>query len=184
MVVEAARADLEILPAFAQTTAIDWNQQKAEILRHYRALVQLDTSNPPGNETRVVEYLKKVLEDEGIPTKTFALDPKRANIVARLKGNSSKKPLLILAHSDVVGVQREKWPVDPFGAVLKDGYIWGRGTRDDKPILARRPAPLERVVNWARRRRAVVLSAALVMALSFVCLSISTVLIWRAKNAA
>ena len=54
--------------AFAQTPAIDWNQQKAEILRHYRALVQLDTSNPPGNETRVVEYLKKVLEDEGIPT--------------------------------------------------------------------------------------------------------------------
>ncbi len=122
--------------AFAQTPAINWDQQKAEILRHYRALVQLDTSNPPGNETRVVEYLKKVLEDEGIPTKTFALDPKRANIVARLKGNGSKKPLLILAHSDVVGVQREKWPVDPFGAVLKDGYIWGRGTRDDKPILA------------------------------------------------
>ena len=122
--------------AFAQIPAIDWDQQKAEILRHYRALVQLDTSNPPGNETRVVEYLKKVLEDEGIPTKTFALDPKRANIVARLKGNGSKKPLLILAHSDVVGVQREKWPVDPFGAVLKDGYIWGRGTRDDKPILA------------------------------------------------
>jgi acetylornithine deacetylase/succinyl-diaminopimelate desuccinylase-like protein len=122
--------------AFAQTPAIDWDQQKAEILRHYRALVQLDTSNPPGNETRAVEYLKKVLEDEGIPTKTFALDPKRANLVARLKGNGSKRPLLILAHTDVVGVQREKWPVDPFGAVLKDGYIWGRGTRDDKPILA------------------------------------------------
>ena len=66
----------------------------------------------------------------------MALDPKRANIVARLKGNGSKRPLLILAHTDVVGVQREKWPVDPFGAVLKDGYIWGRGTRDDKPNLA------------------------------------------------
>jgi acetylornithine deacetylase/succinyl-diaminopimelate desuccinylase-like protein len=119
-----------------QTKSVDWDQQKAEILRHYRALVQLDTSNPPGNETRAVEYLKKVLEDEGIPTKTLALDPKRANLVARLKGNGSKRPLLILAHTDVVGVQREKWPVDPFGAVLKDGYIWGRGTKDDKPILA------------------------------------------------
>ena len=90
--------------AFAQTPAIDWDKQKAEILQHYRALVQLDTSNPPGNETRAVEYLKKVLEAEGIPTKTFALDPKRANLVAGLKGNGSKRPLLILAHIDVVGV--------------------------------------------------------------------------------
>src|SRR5262245_3206628 len=122
---------------FAQrpSTAVDWEKLKAETLSHYRALVQLDTSNPPGNEIRAVEYLKKVLEAEGIPTKTFALDPKRPNLVARLKGNGTKKPLLILAHTDVVGVQREKWPVDPFGAVLKDGYVWGRGTVDDKPVL-------------------------------------------------
>ena len=77
-----------------------------------------------------------MLEAEGIPTRTFALDPNRANLVARLKGNGSKRPLLILAHTDVVGVQREKWPVDPFGAVMKDGYIWGRGSKDDKPVLA------------------------------------------------
>lgn len=121
--------------AFAQSPAIEWGKQRAEILQYYRALVQIDTS-PPGNETKAVEYLKKVLESEGIPTKTFALDPNRANLVARLKGNGSKRPLLILAHTDVVGVQREKWPVDPFGAILKDGYIWGRGSRDDKPILA------------------------------------------------
>ncbi len=121
--------------AFAQLPAIDWGKQKAEILEHYRALVQIDTS-PPGNETKAVEYLKRVLESAGIPTKTFALDPNRANLVARLKGNGTKRPLLILAHTDVVGVQREKWPVDPFGAIMKDGYIWGRGSRDDKPILA------------------------------------------------
>jgi acetylornithine deacetylase/succinyl-diaminopimelate desuccinylase-like protein len=60
----------------------------------------------------------------------------RANIVARLKGNGSKRPLLILAHLDVVGVQREKWPVDPFGAALKDGYVWGRGSVDDKDKVA------------------------------------------------
>ena len=83
-----------------------------------------------------MDYLKKVLEAEGIPTQTFALDPDRANLVARLKGNGSRRPLLILAHTDVVGVQREKWPVDPFGAVMKDGYIWGRGSKDDKPVLA------------------------------------------------
>ena len=119
----------------AQTPAVDFEKQKTEILQHFRALVQLNTS-PPGNETIAVEYLKKVLEAEGIPTQTFALKPERANLVARLKGNGSKRPLLILAHTDVVGVQREKWPVDPFAAVMKDGYIWGRGTRDDKPLLA------------------------------------------------
>ena len=119
----------------AQPKAIDWGQQQAEILRHFRALIQIDTTNPPGNETKAVEYLKKVLEDEGIPTQTFALDPNRTNLVARLKGNGSKRPLLIMAHTDTVGVQREKWPVDPFGAVLKEGYIWGRGTTDDKDKL-------------------------------------------------
>jgi acetylornithine deacetylase/succinyl-diaminopimelate desuccinylase-like protein len=120
----------------AQAPSVDWRKQDAEVLRHYRSLVQIDSSNPPGNETKVVDYLRRVLEAEGIPTKAFALDPSRANLVARLKGNGTKRPLLILAHTDVVGVQREKWPVDPFGAILKDGYVWGRGSVDDKPVLA------------------------------------------------
>src|SRR5262245_47302779 len=124
-----------VYSARSQTSAIDWQKLKPEILQHYRALVQIDSSSPPGNETKVVEYLKRVLEAEGIPTKTLALDPNRANLVARLKGNGTKRPLLILAHTDVVPVQREKWPVDPFGAVMKDGYIWGRGTVDDKDKL-------------------------------------------------
>ena len=111
----------------------DWDKLRPEILQHYRALVQIDSTS--GHETLVVDYLKKVLEAEGIPTKTFALNPNRANLVARLKGSGSKRPLLILAHTDVVGVQREKWPVDPFGAVMKDGYVWGRGSKDDKPVL-------------------------------------------------
>jgi acetylornithine deacetylase/succinyl-diaminopimelate desuccinylase-like protein len=120
----------------APVPAIDWAKQEPEILRHYRALVQIDTSSPPGNETRAVDYLKQVLEAEGIAVKTFALDPQRANLVARISGNGAKRPLLLMAHTDVVGVQREKWPVDPFGAVMKDGYVWGRGTRDDKDNLA------------------------------------------------
>src|SRR3954465_633699 len=115
------------------TRAVNWESARSEILQRYRDLVQLDTT--AGHETRAVEYLRKVLEAEGIPTQTFALDPARANLVARLKGSGSKRPLLILAHTDVVGVQRDKWPVDPFGAVVEDGYIWGRGTKDDKPIL-------------------------------------------------
>ena len=120
------------LPACPQAK-IDWDKQKAESLLHFRNLIQIDSR--AGNETKVVAYLRRVLEAEGIPTKTFAQEPARANLVARLKGNGSKRPLLILAHTDVVGVQTEKWPVDPFGAVLKDGYIWGRGSVDDKPVL-------------------------------------------------
>lgn len=123
------------LNAVSQTATVDFEKQRAEILARYRALIQIDTSSPPGNETKAVEYLKKTLEADGIPAQTFALDPKRANLVARLKGNGSKRPLLIMAHTDVVPVQREKWPVDPFGAVLKDGYVWGRGSTDDKPVL-------------------------------------------------
>ena len=119
------------VPAAGQP--VDWDKLRPEILDRYRALVRLDTT--AGHEILAVEYLKKVLEAEGIPTKTFALDPNRPNLVARLKGNGSKRPLLILAHTDVVAVQREKWPVDPFGAVMKDGYIWGRGSKDDKPVL-------------------------------------------------
>jgi len=129
------------LVATAQTPAIDgkaidWKAQESEILRHYSALVQIDSSNPPGNETAVVNYLKKVFDAEGIPAQVFALDPARANLVARIKGNGKKRPILIMAHTDVVGIQREKWPVDPFGAIRKEGYIWGRGTVDNP-----RPGP-------------------------------------------
>jgi acetylornithine deacetylase/succinyl-diaminopimelate desuccinylase-like protein len=121
---------------WAQAPAIDWKAQEAETLRHFRALLKIDSSNPPGRETKVVEYLKQVFDAEGIENKVFALDPERANLVARIRGNGSKRPVLVMAHTDVVGVQREKWPVDPFGAVLKDGYIWGRGAIDDKDTLA------------------------------------------------
>jgi acetylornithine deacetylase/succinyl-diaminopimelate desuccinylase-like protein len=116
--------------------AIDWQKERAEILGHYRSLIQIDSSNPPGNETLVVDYLKRVFDSEGIPAKTFALEPSRANLVARIKGNGRKRPILLMAHTDVVGVQREKWPVDPFGAVVKDGYVWGRGSADDKDVLS------------------------------------------------
>jgi acetylornithine deacetylase/succinyl-diaminopimelate desuccinylase-like protein len=112
---------------------IDWSRQKTEILKHYRDLIRIDTR--AGNETKAVDYIRQALEGDGIPSRTFALDPARANLVARIKGNGSKRPLLILAHTDVVGVQPEKWPVDPFSAAIKDGYVWGRGSLDDKPVL-------------------------------------------------
>ncbi len=118
----------------AQIPALDLQSVRPEFLGVYRSLVQIDST--AGHETRVVDYLRRILEGEGIPTQTFALDPDRANLVARLTGNGTRRPLLILAHTDVVLVQPEKWPLDPFGAIMKDGYVWGRGTRDDKDKLA------------------------------------------------
>jgi len=118
-----------------QVPSVDWKGHRVEILHHFRALVQIDTSNPPGNERKAVDYLRSVLDKEGIPSQTFALDSNRPHLVARLKGNGSRRPLLMLAHTDVVPVQRDKWPVDPFGAVVTDGYVWGRGTTDDKDKL-------------------------------------------------
>jgi acetylornithine deacetylase/succinyl-diaminopimelate desuccinylase-like protein len=114
----------------------DWTKVHQELLEHFQAIIRLDTSNPPGNETKVAEYIKIVLEREGIPAKILGSDPARSNVVARLKGNGSKKPLLIMGHTDVVGVQPEKWADPPFSATRKDGYIYGQGTVDDKDNVA------------------------------------------------
>lgn len=113
--------------------AVDWQKLEPEILANFTALLKIDTSNPPGNETAAANAIKALLEREGIPCKLFALDPKRANLVARIKGSGAKRPLLIMGHTDVVGVQREKWSFDPFAAINKNGVIYARGSRDDKP---------------------------------------------------
>jgi acetylornithine deacetylase/succinyl-diaminopimelate desuccinylase-like protein len=115
---------------------VDWAKLEPEVVQRFSELLKIDTSNPPGNETRAAKAIQAMLEREGIATKQFALDPARANLVARLKGSGAKRPILLLGHTDVVGVQREKWTVDPFAAVLKNGVIWGRGARDDKPHVA------------------------------------------------
>ncbi len=111
---------------------VPWDKIASETLEHFQTILRMDTTNPPGNETQVAEYLKTILEREGIAAELLALDPKRANLVARIRGNGSKRPILVMGHTDVVGVQREKWSVDPFAAVWKNGYIWGRGALDDK----------------------------------------------------
>jgi len=113
----------------------DWTALQDETMRHYQAVLRLDTSNPPGNETQVADYIKQVLDKEGIPAKILALDPKRANVVARLKGSGSKRPFLIMGHSDVVTVDAAKWKHPPFSATREGGYVYGRGTVDDKDNL-------------------------------------------------
>src|SRR6266536_1380551 len=84
--------------------SIVWKAIEAETLKHFQALVKIDTSNPPGNETRAVTYLKEVIDKEGIPYQVFAGDPNRANVVVRIKGNGKKKPILVMGHTDVVTI--------------------------------------------------------------------------------
>ena len=108
---------------------------EAETLKHFQALLRQDTSSPPGNEIRAVEYLKQVLDAEGIPYQVFAKDPQRPNLVVRIRGNGKKKPVLVMGHTDVVTVDPKKWTFPPFGATVDGGYVYGRGTVDDKDNL-------------------------------------------------
>ena len=110
----------------------DWDRVNAETLQHFQELVRFDTSDPPGGEAPAVAYLKTALEKEGIPVEVVALEANRPNLVARLKGTGKKRPLLIMGHTDVVNVDPKKWTHPPFGAVRDGGYIYGRGTVDDK----------------------------------------------------
>ena len=128
-------AGVTVMPARAQAP-IDWKAVEAETLQHFQALVRIDTSNPPGNETRAVEYLKQVLDKEGIAYQEFAADPNRTNLVVRIKGNGTKRPILVMGHTDVVTIDPKKW-VDhgPFSADVAGGYVYGRGTIDDKDNL-------------------------------------------------
>ena len=131
--------------AFGQTT-----ETAADLaLRYLPELIRLDSTNPPGNETRVAQYLKQVADREGIPAELLGDDPQRLNFVARLRGTGKRRPLLLIAHSDVVPADPSQWSVDPLAAVEKNGYIYGRGSEDDKQLLA---AELAVIVDLHRRK--------------------------------
>jgi len=102
-------------------------------------LIKINTTNPPGNEQAAAKYIGGILTREGIPFEILDLAPGRSAIVARLRSSAVPDPskaLLLVAHLDVVGVDKSKWTVDPFGGVIKDGYLWGRGSIDDKSMVA------------------------------------------------
>lgn len=111
---------------------LDWPRVEAETMEHFQAVLRFDTSDPPGNERPAAEYLKRVLDREGIDTKVFELEPNRLNVVARLKGSGKKRPLLLMGHTDTVNVDPAKWTFPPFSATRNGGYVYGRGTVDDK----------------------------------------------------
>ena len=96
-------------PAGQSTVQPDWPVIDDETMRHFQALVRMDTSDPPGAEKPAADYIRAVLERDGIPVEVFALEPNRPNVVARLKGSGRKRPLLIMGHTDTVNVDPKKW---------------------------------------------------------------------------
>lgn len=133
---------------------VEWNalgDEAAALLAQY---LRINTTNPPGNEIVAARWLASLLQREGIEVRIFEPRPGKANLYARLRGDGSARPIVLLNHMDVVLASPEYWQVDPFGGVVKDGYVWGRGALDMKGegiaqlmtmlILKRANVPLKR----------------------------------------
>ena len=135
---------------------MDWDHLLDEAIHHLQEYLRIDTVNPPGNEIEGVKFFKRTFDVEAIPSQIFEPSPGRGNLLATLKGDGKKKPVLLLNHMDVVPVEKEQWSVDPFAGIIRDGYLYGRGALDDKSmgivemmallILKREKVPLARDV--------------------------------------
>ena len=109
---------------------------EAETIAVLQRLIQFDTTNPPGNELPLAQWIHEIFTAEGIESEVLVSAPNRGTVTARIRGKGIVKPVMLLAHMDVVGVERDKWSHDPFGGVVEDGYLYGRGAIDDKGMLA------------------------------------------------
>jgi acetylornithine deacetylase/succinyl-diaminopimelate desuccinylase-like protein len=118
-----------------------------DVVSRLQHLIQLDSTNPPGNELLVARYLDGVLRGAGIDTTVLETAPGRGALIARLRGSGAAAPLLLTAHMDVVGVEAASWTSEPFGGEIRDGYVYGRGAIDDKGMLA---CELEAVLRLKR----------------------------------
>jgi acetylornithine deacetylase/succinyl-diaminopimelate desuccinylase-like protein len=111
---------------------IDWTKVRTEAVQMLQELIRIDTTNPPGNERAAALYLQKMLESDGIETRVLEVAPGRANLYARIKGDGTRRPLILLSHLDVVMAEPQRWTVPPFSGELRDGFIYGRGATDMK----------------------------------------------------
>jgi acetylornithine deacetylase/succinyl-diaminopimelate desuccinylase-like protein len=107
-----------------------------EVTNFLSDLIRINTTNPPGNEIIAAKYLAEHLSREGFRCEFFASAPERGNVITRLKGTGEKPSLLLLSHLDVVPANAQEWSVEPFGGVVKDGFVWGRGALDMKGMIA------------------------------------------------
>jgi acetylornithine deacetylase/succinyl-diaminopimelate desuccinylase-like protein len=137
--------------AAATLSAADWEGALWDTIAHLQTLIRLDTVNPPGNELAAARYLDDVLRGAGVETQLGEPIAGRGALVGRIRGDASQRPLLLLAHMDVVGVERDKWSTPPFGAELREGYVYGRGAIDDKGMLAVNLEAMILVRRWMER---------------------------------
>jgi len=114
----------------------DHERVSAETIERLQRIIRFDTTNPPGNELALALYLESALKDEGIDTTILVPQQNRAQLIGRIRGDGNERPLILLAHMDVVGVQRASWTHDPFAGDVDGGYLYGRGAIDDKGMLA------------------------------------------------
>jgi len=109
---------------------------KEEVTDLLSDLIRINTTNPPGNETEAAKYLAETLERDGFNCELLESAPGRGSIITRIKGTGETPNLLLLSHLDVVAANPREWSVDPFGGVVKDGFVWGRGAIDMKSMTA------------------------------------------------
>jgi len=107
-----------------------------EVTRFLSELIRINTTNPPGNETAAAKYVAENLDKDGFTCELFESAPERGSVITRLKGTGEKPSLLLLSHLDVVAADAKEWSVEPFGGVVKDGFVWGRGALDMKGMTA------------------------------------------------
>src|SRR6476619_5844349 len=125
------------LLASAQTLAPETERQLARDI--YKEFVEIRSGYTTGATTPVAEAAARRLRAAGFPEADIFIGgaiPTKANLVVRYRGTGARKPLLLLAHTDVVEAKREYWSMDPFQFIEKDGYFYGRGTGDDKSQAA------------------------------------------------
>ncbi len=112
------------------------NEIREQITTLLSNLIQIDTTNPPGNETAAARYLAQYLEKDGFTSEIIESGPGRGSIITRLKGTGQKPSVLLLSHLDVVAANPAEWTIDPFAGTVKDGYVYGRGAIDMKGMTA------------------------------------------------
>ncbi len=138
---------------------MNWESLQNEAILHLQNLIRINTTNPPGNEIEAVRYLSEILKKEGVSFQIFEPSPGRGNLVARLKGNGQKSPLLLTSHLDVVPADASFWKYHPFSGDLQEGCVWGRGAVDMKQMTA-----MELTILLAIKREGVACSRDIIFA--------------------
>jgi acetylornithine deacetylase/succinyl-diaminopimelate desuccinylase-like protein len=110
----------------------DWKALEDEAVTLLSRYIQIDTTNPPGNEIKAAQFLKAIFDREGIESRIIEAAPGRANFYARLRGADSRNSVVLLHHMDVVPADAKGWTEAPFSGAVKEGWIWGRGAIDNK----------------------------------------------------